>query len=246
MRVTHPRRLACVWLLSALVLGAARAPAGEPAPAVAVDAAVHDFGAVEQGATVEHVFRLRNTGTSALRIDHVKGTCACTVGVATGEAIVPGDEAWVTVRLDTARLAGRTTKTATVYTNDPLAPTVAVTLTGEVLTDLVVRPTPLYLGHVHRGAVVRREIVVAPGRPGGTASVLAVEAASPRIRAWIEPDPGGVGQRVVVELDSAASSGRFSDDLVLRTSSARQPSMTVKVLGTIDGHGGDADPDRRG
>jgi hypothetical protein len=245
MRVTHLRRLACVWLLAALALVARLAPAGEPAPAVAVDAAVHDFGAVEQGAAVEHVFRIRNTGTSALRIDHVKGTCACTVGVATGEAIVPGDEAWVTVRLDTARLAGRTTKTATVYTNDPVAPTVSVTLTGEVLSDLVVRPTPLYFGHVRQGAVVRREIVVAPGRPGGVASVLAVEAASPRLRAWIEPVPDGVGQRVVVELDPVNSSGRFSDDLVLRTSSSRQPSVTVKVLGTIDGLGG-GDSDRRG
>src|SRR5258706_2523210 len=187
MRVTHPRRLACVWVLAALTLGASRAPAVEPAPAVAVDAAVHDFGAVEQGAAVEHVFRLRNTGTGALRVDHVKGTCACTVGVATGEPIAPGDEAWVTVRLDTARLAGRTTKTATVYTNDPVAPTVAVTLTGEVLTDLVVRPTPLYLGHLPHGVVVRRELVVEPGRPGGVATVVGVEAASPRLKPWLRP-----------------------------------------------------------
>jgi hypothetical protein len=168
-------------------------------------------------------------------VDHVKSTCACTVGVATGEAIAPGDEAWVTVRLDTERLAGRTTKTATVYTNDPAAPTLPVTLTGQVLTDLVVHPTPLYLGHVRQGLVVRRELTVEPGRPGGVASVVGVEAASPRLKAWIEPATSGVGQRVVVELDASASSGRFSDDLVLKTSSSSQPTLTVKVLGTIDG-----------
>src|SRR5262245_27356352 len=115
MRVAHPRRLACVWLL-AVVLAPARLPADEAVPRVGVDAPVHDFGTVEPGSIVDHVFRVKNTGTGYMRVDHVKGTCACTVGVATGEAIAPGDEAWVSVSLDTGRLTGRTTKTVTVYT----------------------------------------------------------------------------------------------------------------------------------
>lgn len=249
MRVTHPRRLACVWLLATLLVparlpaqesaGATRHPSPDDgAPRAVAELPVHDFGTVEQGTIVDHVFKVKNTGTGALRVDHVKGTCACTVGVATGEAIAPGGEAWVTVSLDTTRLAGRTTKTVTVYSNDPASPTLPVTVTGEVLTDLIVRPTPLYLGHVRRGDVVRREIAVSPGRPGGTASVVSVEAPGPRLRAWVEPAVGTVGQRVVVELDATASSGRFSDEVVLRTTSARQPTMTLRVLGTID--------DRRG
>ncbi len=233
--MTHLRRLACVCLSSLLLAVPQAVLADEPAPHAVVDAAVHDFGVVERGVAVEHVFRIRNRGTAALRVDHVKSTCACTVGVATGEAIAPGDEAWVTVRLDTARLAGRTTKTATVYTNDPAAPTLGVTLTGQVLTDLIVRPTPLYLGHLRHGAVVRRELVVEPGRPGGVTTVVGVEAASPRLKAWLEPLAGGVGQRVVVQVDASASSGHFSDDLVLKTSSSIEPTLTVKVLGTIDG-----------
>jgi hypothetical protein len=233
MRMTHHRRLVCVWGLT-LLLAPLPAPADEGVPRAVVDVPVYDFGTVEQGAIVEHVFRVRNTGTGALRVDHVKGTCACTVGAATGEAIAPGGEAWVTMRLETDRLAGRTTKTATVYTNDPAAPTLPVTLTGQVLSDLVVRPTPLYLGRVRPGDVVRRELVVASGRVGGTATVVAVETASPRIRAWIEASPAGDGQRVVVEVNGTASTGRFSDELILRTTSPGQPALTVKVLGTID------------
>ena len=227
------RRLSRFWI-GVILLAAAHAAAGDPAPRVVVDAPVHDFGAVEQGAAVEHVFRVRNAGTAPLLVDHVKGTCACTVGVATGEPIAPGDEAWVTVRLETDRLAGRTTKTATVYTNDPATPTVPVTLTGDVLADVVLRPTPLYFGHVRHGATVRREIAVVPGRPGGTASVVSVEPGSQRFRAWVEPAADGNGQRVVVELDAAAASGRFSDELVLRTNSERQPTVVARVLGTVD------------
>jgi hypothetical protein len=242
MRVALRRLVLFIGIGSALLLPAARLRAADVPPHVVVDAAVYDFGSVEQGAPVEHVFRLRNTGTDALRVDHVKGTCACTVGVATGEAIAPGDEAWVTVQLDTARLAGRTTKTATVYTSDPVTPTIPVTLTGEVLTDLVVRPAPLYVGHIRRGAVVRREVAVTPGRPGGTASVVSVEPSSPRVRAWLGGPSDGGGQRVVVEIE-ATSTGRFSDDVVIRTTSERQPTLTLKVLGAVDG---DDDPGPRG
>jgi hypothetical protein len=216
------------------MVAAARAVAADPAPHAVVDAAVHDFGSVEQGTPVEHVFRVRNAGTAPMRVDHVKGTCACTVGVATGEAIAPGEEAWVTVRLETDKLSGRTAKTATVYTDDPTTPTLPVTLTGTVLADVVLRPVPLYFGRVRQGTAVRREIVVAPGRPGGTASVVSIEPTSARLRAWLEPAADGVGQRVVVELDAAAATGRFSDDLVLRTTSERQPTVTAKVLGTVE------------
>jgi len=240
MRVAHPRRLVCFWFVGVVLLMAAPLRADDGAAHVVVDAPVHEFGAVEQGQPVEHVFRLRNAGTGMLRVDHVKGTCACTVGVATGETIAPGDETWVTVRLDTTRLAGRTTKTATVYTNDPEAPAIPVTLTGEVLTDLVARPTPLYVGHLRRGTVLRREIRVVRGRPDGVASLVGVDVSSPRLRAWIDVGEGSE-QRVVVEIDATDSSGRFSDELVLRTTSSRQPTLTVKVLGTIDA-APDADP----
>ena len=237
MRVSHRRRLACFCALGVVLAGALRAAADEPEPVprVEVDDPVHDFGTVEQGTVVEHVFKLRNTGRAALRVDHVKGTCACTVGVATGEAIVPGDEAWVTVQLDTGRLAGHTTKTATIYTNDPATPTVPVTLTGAVLVDVVVRPTPLYFGHVARGTVVRRELAIASGRPGGVAAIVGVDTGDPHLKASIEPAADGTGQRVVVELSAAdLPPGRFNDELVLHTTSERQPTVPVKVFGTID------------
>jgi hypothetical protein len=232
MRMAHPRRLVCFMALALLLPVPARAA---DQPHVVIDDPVHDFGAVEQGEVVEHHFRLRNTGSTPLRVDHVKGTCACTVGVATGEAISPGDSTSVVVRLDTARLAGRTTKAVTVYTDDPAEPTALLTLTGEVLTDLVVTPTPLYLGHVRRGAVVRRALAVVAGRPGATARVQSVETTNPHLRAWIDTSGDDPGQKVEVELDANMPLGRFNGDLVLHTTSDRQRVLTVQILGTIEG-----------
>jgi hypothetical protein len=225
------------FAVAVVVLAAVVVRADEPLPRVLVEAPVHDFGDVERGVPIDHVFKVKNAGTGWMRIDHVKGTCACTVGTATGEPIPPGGEAWVTMRLETDKLAGRTTKTATVYTNDPAAPAFGVTLTGNVLSDLVVKPVPLYVGHVRPGATIRREIAVVPGRPNGTAAVTAVETTSPRLRAWIEPAAVGAGQTVVVEIRTSEPTGRFADEVVLKTTSAAQPAMPVKVLGTIDDRG---------
>jgi hypothetical protein len=234
MRVTHPRRPSRVCAALALALSTTALGADGGAPRVVADAPVYDFGTVEQGDVVEHVFRLRNTGAGALRVDHVKGTCACTVGVATGEPILPGDEAWVTVRLDTTRLAGRTTKAVAVYTNDPASPTVGVTLTGEVLTDLVVTPPVVYFGRVRRGGTTRREVTLVPGRRNGTAAAVTVDSPDPHVRASLAPADGG-GQRLSVELDADMPLGHFDDELTLRTTSARRPTLAVPVIGTVEG-----------
>jgi hypothetical protein len=221
------------WVGVGLAVGLASAVASA-APRLEVAEPVHDFGTVEQGAHVDHSFRVRNAGDQALRLDHVKSTCGCTIGSVPGQEVAPGGAAFVTVSLDTARLAGRTTKTVTLYTNDPDVPVQPLALTGTVETDLVLSPTPLYVGHLRPGERVQRDVLVRPGRPGGSAQVSLVETDGPEVRAHVEPgaDPGT--QRVVVELPADLPPGRFDGSVTLRTTSATQPVINVPVFGTVD------------
>ncbi|HLK10669.1 MAG TPA: DUF1573 domain-containing protein [Candidatus Binatia bacterium] len=216
-----------------LAMPAASGAAG--VPRVAVPAGVHDFGSVEPGALVEEAFRLENTGSAPLRIENVKSSCGCTVGLASGHEVLPGGAGAVTVRLDTARLSGRVTKTVTVYTNDPAAPVVGLTLTGEVAADLIASPTPLYLGRIRHGTATRREIMVTSGRPGAAARVTWVENTNPALHATLEPLPAGGGQRVVVTLDPHIPLGRLNDQLTLHTTSDRAPELLVPVFGSVEG-----------
>src|SRR5438128_5250878 len=149
-----------------LAFAAGRGAAGEGRPRVALDEPVFDFGTVDRGARVDHTFPVPNRGSATLRLDHVKSSCGCTVAVLSEREVPPGGEARVAVSLDTARLAGRTTKTVNVYTNDPDAPVVGLSLAGQVVADLILTPQPLYLGHLRRGEAVRREVRVTSGRPG--------------------------------------------------------------------------------
>jgi Protein of unknown function (DUF1573) len=204
-------------------------------PRLALDQPAFDFGTVERGARVEHTFRLMNRGATLLRIEQVKSTCGCTVAVLSERDVPPGSEGRVAVTLDTAKLAGRTTKIVSVYTNDPTSPVVGLALSGQVNADLVVTPTPLYLGRVRRGQGVRREVLITPGTPAAIYSVTTIERAHPALHARLEPLPDAPGQRLIVELDRDMPLGRFSEKLVLRTTSPREPTITLPVFGSVEG-----------
>jgi Protein of unknown function (DUF1573) len=202
---------------------------------------VHDFGTVEQGSPVEHAFALKNIGRSMVRIEGTKSSCGCTVAADDGQLVRPGAITWVRVRLDTAALAGRTTKTIILRTSDARTPAVQLALAGVVLTDLTVTPTPVYFGRVYRDEAARRELVVAPGRPAIPGvqttpyTVSSVETDSPVLRTYVVAGDKPDQQKVVIEVDGEAPLGRFTDHIIIRTTSPRQPAITVPVFGSVLG-----------
>lgn len=224
-------RGACIATAFGVLLAGAPAWAG-----MAMVGSVHNFGTVEQGTPVQHQFLLKNTGKVPVRIERTGSSCSCAVSAAEGRTIAPGKTTWVTVALDTATLSGKTTKTVTVHTSDPRVPAVTLALTGTVLTDLLVAPTPVYLGRVWRGEPVRRELLVSAGRPNGPGyAVSAVQTDSLVVRAHLEAGDKPGEQKVVVELDGEAPLGRFTDQVTLHTTSPRQPVITVSVFGLVLG-----------
>jgi hypothetical protein len=82
---------------------------------------------------------------------------------------------------------------------------------------------------------VRRELQVSSARPGAQYSVTSVDHGNPALHVTLEPGTDGTGQRVIVELDADLPLGNVSDQLVLHTTSPRDPTVTVPVFGTVQG-----------
>ncbi len=203
---------------------------------VVVEKPVHDYGTVEQGTQVRFGFVLQNRSRSMLRIDEVSSSCGCTAAVSEGTLLRPKQRTTVRVTLDTRELTGRSTKTVTLRTSDPRTPVVQMALTGIVVSDLVVTPTPVYFGSVYRGEPVRRELAVRPGRPGERRyTVSAVQSESPAVRAYLEAGAKPGEQKIVVELGYDPPEGRFNDELIIHTTSPRQPVIKVPVFGQVIG-----------
>jgi Protein of unknown function (DUF1573) len=201
--------------------------------------ALYDFGTVEQGASVQHVFALKNTSRVPVQLRGTTSSCGCTTSDVDERTIRPGRLASVGVTLDTTKLSGKTTKTVIIHTSDPRTPALLLALTGTVLTDLRVTPSTVYLGRIWRGDLARHELVVSAGRPGRPGdsqySVSAVETSSSVLRAYVAPGDKPGQQKVVVEVDVDAPPGRVTDQLTIRTTSPRQSVITVPVFGDVIG-----------
>ena len=109
---------------------AADAPVG---PTTTVDFAdtKHDYGVIEQGEKVAHIFKFKNTGNEPLVLSNVKPSCGCTTPKWTKEPIAPGADGEIHVEFDSKGKNGKQTKTVTVTANTDPAKTV-LTITGDI------------------------------------------------------------------------------------------------------------------
>lgn len=75
-----------------------------------------DFGDLDQGTEVEHLFEFTNTGDTPLVITNANSTCGCTIPEYTKEAVAPGEKGELLVKFDGTG-SGRVSKTVTLTTN---------------------------------------------------------------------------------------------------------------------------------
>ena len=84
---------------------------------ISLDKNEFDFGTVKEGAIVETVFKVTNSGKANLVITDAKVTCGCTVPVWPKEPILPGETKDVKVRFNTRGKSNRQQKNITLITN---------------------------------------------------------------------------------------------------------------------------------
>lgn len=138
-------KLACqvsiAWLLASSLVACRQqarsregAPAPEPTaatqvkaqsgtPTIDFDTRVHDFGLVNEGNPITHVFQVRNRGTAPLVVSGVTTSCGCTSAKLGATTIPPGGSGPLEIAMDTHAERGLGTRSITVSSNDPRKPT---------------------------------------------------------------------------------------------------------------------------
>lgn len=91
----------------------------------------HDFGKVEQGKPVTHVFEFKNTGADPIVINDAQASCGCTKPTFSREPVLPGKSGSISATYNAAS-AGQFTKTVTVTSNAESG-SVVLYLKGEVV-----------------------------------------------------------------------------------------------------------------
>lgn len=110
----------------------ASAVAPADAAVITFERDIFDFEKIDEGASVEHEFKFKNTGKSPLIISNATATCGCTIPETPKEPVLPGKEGVIKVIFNSLGKVGMQDKVVTITSN--ANPTVStVHLVGEVL-----------------------------------------------------------------------------------------------------------------
>lgn len=108
----------------------------------------YDFGVGQRNTELTHTFVIENVGTAPLELTIGHTTCKCTVSELDEDAIAPGDAASVTLTWKLNSMEEEFRQTAEIYTNDPLRPTVVLSVSGLVIEQVKAVPKFIVLGDV--------------------------------------------------------------------------------------------------
>lgn len=92
---------------------------------------IHDFGTIEAGEKVSHLFTFKNSSNEPLVINSVKGSCGCTVPEWSKEPVAPGSEGQIEVFFNSKGKSGQQTKTVTINANGESQP-IVLTIKAQV------------------------------------------------------------------------------------------------------------------
>ena len=101
-------------------------------PIIHIESDVYDFIEINQGASIDVDFLIRNVGKAPLLVRSAKGSCGCTVPKWPNDPIAVGDSAVIKVTFNSSGKKGSQNKTVTLVTN-AIPSTKILTIKGNVL-----------------------------------------------------------------------------------------------------------------
>lgn len=103
-----------------------------PTTTMLFDEYEHDFGVMNEGDKVEHIFTFTNTGDNPLILGDCKGSCGCTVPTCPKDPIQPGGTGEIKVVFNSRGKKNKQTKRVTITANTAPEPQTVLTITANV------------------------------------------------------------------------------------------------------------------
>jgi hypothetical protein len=218
---------------------AEKAPEG-PQPVIDVAEKIKDFGTVPKGDKIRATFDVRNTGKAPLEITQVRPTCGCTVA-SFDRTIPPGGTGKIAAEVDTTGFSGPISKAVLVFSNDPATPQVNLVIKADVRAFIEVLPRPLIIfRNVLQGEPASERLVLLSA-DGSDFKVESAEASGGTYQlAYKElgekeriPDRKGSQWELTVTVPANAPEGMLNQKIVVKTTAAKAPEVTINVTGAV-------------
>ena len=205
-----------------------------------------NFGTMQRGTTKSHEFEIRNAGVAPLKLRAGATTCKCTLSEVSEDAIAPGATTRVKVQWTAKSDNGPFRQTASIFTNDPLRPSLELSVDGEILSASGVEPPDLGFGKVAVGDSATAQVyVMSMLQDDLTVSAPELSDAATRDRFDVKIEPVDTkdlpnksakrGVRVTVTAKPGLPVGRFAQWLSVKTNLADAETLEIPVQGQIVG-----------
>jgi hypothetical protein len=149
-----------------------------PAPRLFVEKRSHDLGKILEGDVVTVSWKIENRGTADLIIDRTGSACGCTVVKLRDEdkVIKPGGSLDLKVEFNSSSRHGDQNKEITVFSNDPLEPTLKLTFQSHVEALFTSDPTTVVnLRVIRRGEAALKPLEILPVAERGDLTVTQID-----------------------------------------------------------------------
>jgi hypothetical protein len=217
--------------------GASREAALQPAPVAVASETFHNLGVIDPTDECEHEFVIRNEGNAPLRLARGGTSCDCTMSHLPEGEIPPGAQVPVRVTTKLDKQEGEFNHSASILTNDPKRPSIALRIAGVVRKYVAAHPPGLSLGSIKRGQPQSAETVVY-SEVWDDFNISDVRASNPELEweiAAVEPASlqslgAKSGHRIKVTLPPRTSSGSIHERLELLASpGADAPARSLVI-----------------
>lgn len=188
-----------------------------------------DFGDIYRGQKATHLFTIKNSGNDTLVIKNVSASCGCTAAMALESVIPPQSTAELSVTFNSEGYGGRTHKTVTVISNDPVDPSRQVSITANVQT--VLEPDPAYL-FIHGATVdsVTSSVIKLTNTTAKPVRILSAEANLAELR--VEPTKKILKPKEKADLlvsYKPSKDGPAYGEIILKTDFQPQPTVSIRL-----------------
>ncbi|TWT77475.1 hypothetical protein Pla123a_21360 [Posidoniimonas polymericola] len=217
----------------------------------------YEFGVMQRGAKRRHQFRIRNEGTAALRLTPGRPSCKCTAFEVNVDLVPPGGEAEIGLEWVAKSLPGPFRQTAPLTTNDPLRPSIELSIEGTVIEPTALTPTSFVFGEIRAGEPATSSVIyyTTDNEPIElTAAAPDRDEAAGKFEVRLEPvdsseleDPNAVaGQRIVLTTNGELPVGQIMEWVKIKpnreVAEGEVDELEVPVVGRVVGditlHGG--------
>ena len=191
-----------------------------------------DFGERRTGELVEVEYRIRNQGTSPLRIHKIRASCGCTTPKIKELRIPPGETAALPIGINLKGRVGPQQQRVNLYTNDPGSPLVTLRLTGHSVPRILVDPITLNLGMVdpekpEPGTITLKSTQDLPFE------ITRITSKRDRLNTEIERSPDGLSSSIHVIPTHTSGQGQFTETLIVDTSDPDVQAQRILVIWQI-------------